>query len=301
MRNDKNMIMCFNRCLCVLGIGFFNAGNFIGTKECLHDILSSNNIENLISQYNPKKTKIFDTEDPLSTFPYHMHLNIEEIETCFLIASIVTESHAIVNESSDMATPVVNSKLLSFLNKYKNNFFVNSIDSVSDCIFIVFREIIRCNAQKAYSYITKIKYLENKTACLSSLNKFIKLECFNVYIEKIKNEKEISFSIDDLSHVFELKKESLIKIINGKIRRGQLSGQWSKKDQVFNANNLLNKLYSSENELSLLGTLKQIHEQKQMREIEDNKPTLFKQYVSDKRTEKFMFIIESQLYRRTLS
>lgn len=311
VRNDKDAISCFNRCLLLLGTSFFAVGDFLATKECLFELLNSRNVENLLAQYDPNSTNVLDTIDPLTVMPYHMHLNIEEAETCFLIASIVTESHATVIDSDAGRTNSLNKKLRSFLSKYESTFFVNSVDSTSDCIFMVFREILRCNVARASEYISKIGYLTDKEHCLTALKKNIKTECFNVYVEKLKNEQRTSFNINDLGNIFQLPVDELKKVIRGKISRGQLSGVWDKSEEIFFVNNALNEFYNTEEEIGLLTSLKSVYGfnervKEKLNEGADgrdlmNQFGLFKMGDGEKRSDEFRFVVEAQLYRKTMS
>ena len=310
MQTDHYLVGLFNRVLCTLGLNYFKAGEFLKVKECLYEIVSSDNLEQLLYQYNPKNIKVIDLADPLVIFPYYMHLNIDEIENSFLIASVLTESHQIIAHLNNYAKAPINSKFQKFLDKYQKHFFVNSADNVSDCIFMVFRQMIKCQIDAAFESGLKIKFLSSSEECLKSFKEQLKLECFNIYIEQVKDQRSLTLLISDLSLIFDIPEPQIRSLLSDMIERGVLSCNMSADGKMLRINNVINRFYVTETDYLLIEKLKKTNEYnlkakemifdpaKDTRMAEVNN---FVQKYFEKPQNPFRFITDSQHIRRNVA
>ena len=260
MQTDRYLIGLFNRTLCMLGLSYFKAGEFLKVKECLYEIVNSDNLENLLYQYNPQVTKVVDLIDPLAVFPYYMHLNIDEIENSFMISSVLTESHKVIAYLDNYLKAPINSKFQKFLDKYQKHFFVNSADNVNDCIFMVFRQMIKCQIDAAFDTGRKIKFLRASEDCLKAFKDQLKLECFNIYIEQVKDQKSLSLVIGDLSLIFDIPEPKILSILTEMLDKGLLSCNITQDSKMLKIDNVINRFYTTENDYRLLERLKRVYE-----------------------------------------
>lgn len=307
MQTDRYLTGLFNRTLCMLGLSYFKAGEFLKVKECLYEIVNSDNLELLLYQYNPKVVKALDLADPLSVFPYYMHLNISEIESSFMISSILTESHLVIAHLDNYLRAPINAKFQKFLDKYQKNFFVNSADNVDDCIFMIFRQMIKCQIDAAFETGKKIKFLRSSEDCLRSFREQLKLECFNIYIEQVKDQKSLSLVIGDLSLIFEIPETHILALLNQMIAKGQINCSISADGNMLKINNVINRFYTTETDYLLLERLNKAYEYnlraKQMifEATKDNTIADLNGFVQrnfEKHQDPFKFVTESQNIRK---
>lgn len=307
MQSDRYLIGLFNRTLCLLGLSYFKAGEFLKVKECLYEIVNSENIEQLLYQYNPKAVKVLDLPDPLAVFPYYMHLNIDEIESSFMISSVLTESHHVIAYLDNYLKAPINNKFQKFLDKYQKNFFVNSADNVNDCIFMIFRQMIKCQIEAAYESGKKIKFLRSSEDCLKSFKEQLKFECFNIYIEQVKDQKSLSLVISDLSNIFEIPETRIQALLTDMICKGFVNCSISSDGKMFKINNVINKFCISEEDYMLLERVKKAYEYnlgaKQIVFEPGKDNTIFElngfvQRNFDKQQDSFKFATESQNMRK---
>ena len=64
--------------------------------------------------------------DPLSIFPFHLHLNVEELETAFLISVILTETHKTIGVDLSTQKKDFNNTFVQFLQYFGSNVFACS-------------------------------------------------------------------------------------------------------------------------------------------------------------------------------
>lgn len=306
---DRYLIGLFNRTLCMLGLSYFKAGEFLKVKECLYEIVNSDNLEQLLYQYNPKNVKVIDLADPLAVFPYYMHLNIDEIENTFIIASVLTESHQVIAHLDNYMKAPINIKFQRFLDKYQKSYFVNSADNVNDCIFMIFRQMIKCQIEEAFETGQKIKFLRSSEDCLKSFKEQLKIECFNIYIEQVKDQKSLSLVINDLSLIFGIPQSKILSLLHNMIEKGVLNCKISEDNQILRINNIINKLYTSERDYMLIERLKKAYEYnlkaKEMVCESGKDFNMFELngYVQrnfDKQNDPFKFVTESMNIRRNI-
>lgn len=305
--SDRNLIGLFNRTLCMLGLSYFKAGEFTKVKECLYEIVNSDNLELLLYQYNPKVTKVLDLPDPLAVFPYYMHLNTDEIESSFLVSSVLTESHHVIAHLDNYSKAPINAKFQKFLDKYQKTFFVNSADNVSDCIFMIFRQVIKCQIEQAYESGRKIKFLRTSEDCLRSFKEQLKLECFNIYIEQVKDQKSLTLVVSDLSNIFGINEDKIRIILSSAINKGLANCSINSDGSLFKINNDINKIIASEADIALLERITKAYEYnsraKQIvlgskQDVSLVELSTFLQRNFDKQQDPFKFATESQNLRR---
>lgn len=109
-------------------------------------------------QYNAQKERIIDLSDPLTTFPFYMHINTDEVDILFLISCVLLETHKTVNKTRNTE---INKRFRQFLNHYEKNIFVNSRNNNKDCIFVAYRKIVQGDFKVATAALLDVSYLED--------------------------------------------------------------------------------------------------------------------------------------------
>ena len=258
--SDHFLIALYNRALCQLSVSFFEKGEFEKTKKFLSD-LSSKFLEDILYQYDPKEEKIYQKEAPLDTWAYFKHLNLEKIELFFLISCVLSETHKTVNFQNSLEKCGINFNFKIFLENYQKNVFVNSQNNVKDCIFMAYRKIVQCDFQTAYNCLEKISFFENIEEDVKKMYlEKVKIASMNCYFEKLKMEKEVSFNIEDISNLFQLEKNNILKLIKSKISKNEFNGKIDEKSGIIQINNKKNNEFlKNEADFSLLVKLIQLN------------------------------------------
>jgi hypothetical protein len=260
LTKDRYLVSLFNRCLAVLGTGQFKLGNLEKCKFFLFELVNSENMEALLYQYNPNTTNVLDFNDPLCMFPYHMHINLEEVEAAFLLASILTESHKTVNFQNILSKSVVNKKMIKFIENYQKNLFINSLNNIFDQIFICYRKIVQYDYVSAFEAVKKIKYLSNQDNYTDSIKQKVKVECFNCYIEKMKSENRSVINIEDFAGVFDIEISQFKSLLRNKVDQGDLNGSLKESEGVLVVDNGLSEVLQTESDFELFETLKSFND-----------------------------------------
>ena len=254
--SDKQLTALFNRTLAQMGIASFKQNNFEKCKFYLFELLSAENTDSLLSQFSIAGESAIDLPDPISVFPYHMHINLEEAKAAFLIASVLTESARTVLFQDNMQFCSANKCFVRFLESHHSTLFVNSPANIFDRIFSFYRKIVQFDALAAVGQIQDVKYFSGIDGCEEFVTKQAKLECLNCYLEKLKNDSTNSFLLSDFSNLFGIEKNELVRILEKKINNGELQAKMDITKDTISINNAMGSILKGDREFDILESLK---------------------------------------------
>jgi hypothetical protein len=152
--------IAFNRCAANIGICAFKCGYFKDANNILHDIYLAQNKNKLLHQYIFDK-KAEENERLSLIIPFHMQINMDLLESIFLITLIILEVSSIFTGRINQKRRITFQKFMNFNSK---TYFISPSDSKS-----ILREaalqLQKSNWQKSYNLICRLefwKYLHNK-------------------------------------------------------------------------------------------------------------------------------------------
>lgn len=117
----ENQVL-YNKVIVQMGLAAFRLGYINEAHQCLQEIVSSTKIKELLSQGISSKNAAVEKEEKRRLLPYHLHINIEYIESVYLICAMLLE---VPNIAQDVNDP--NKKIIS---KYFRKLFENYDRSV---------------------------------------------------------------------------------------------------------------------------------------------------------------------------
>jgi len=98
---DAGTQVLYNRTLVQLGLCAFSLGLIQETVHALSDIISSTKIRELLGQGLSRFAN--EKEERRRLLPNHMHINIELVESIYLIASVLVEMPALLVDPVEAA------------------------------------------------------------------------------------------------------------------------------------------------------------------------------------------------------
>ena len=260
LSSDKYLSALFNRTLTQMGITSFKQNNPEKCKFYLFELLNTDNTEELLFQYSIEKENAIDLQDPMSIFPYHMHINLEEAKAAFLLSSVLTESSKTILYQDNLSACSANKVFTRFLDSHQMTLFINSPANIFDRIFSFYRKIIQYDNTAALKQVDSIKYFHTNDDFKEFIMEFVTQECLNCYLEKLKGDNKSTFLIQEMANLFSIKKEKLIETLNRKIQTGDLQAKIDEKEGVILINNALNNIIKSEKEYNIIESLRMFSE-----------------------------------------
>jgi hypothetical protein len=208
--SDFSLVAAYNRALCSLAVRLFQQGEFEDNKLLLEQILSSNDLEGLLLQYNPKKKSPIKLDDPTIYMPFHMHMDTEEIIVSYLVSYVLTDSHRIFEVTHGNSKALKNSFFTKFLDRYNKVMYVNATDNSQDLIHMAIKKIMKGEIKQALGALSKVRYILEDSPLWKMVAQRVPLQCLNCYLFLIKNKSGAKFKIDSLAKIFQTDK-ALIK------------------------------------------------------------------------------------------
>ena len=255
LSHDKYTSALFNRTLVQLGIASFKQHDPAKCKYFLHDLLIAENVDELLAQYSLAHENVLDLPDPLSYFPYHMHLNLEEARTAFLLSSVMTEASRTVASQESLGDSRANQVLVRFLESYQASMFVSAPANTLDCIFAFYRCVTAFDPEAALKAVRAIKYFSQSEDFESFVGRQARLECLNCYLEMLKGDTRSSFLVQQLATLFGLDCQALLLLLKAKIEQGDIQARLDESDSVVHFNSTLHSLVRNDREMEVIESL----------------------------------------------
>jgi hypothetical protein len=255
LSNDRYTTALFNRTLVQLGVASFKRNDPCKCKMFLHDLFVAENVNELLAQYSVSEENVLELPDPLSYFPYHMHLNLEEARAAFLFSSVLTESSRTLANREALGESRANRVFVKFLESYQNSMFVTSPTNTFDCIFAFYSRIVAFDSEAALEQVKAIKYFSQNEEFESFVSEQTKRECLNCYLERLKGESKCSFLVQNLATLFGIECKALLQILKTKIEEGNVQAKLDDNDSMIHFNSQLPSLVRNDREMEVIESL----------------------------------------------
>lgn len=230
--SDALLVAAYNRALCSLAVKLFQQGEFDDNKLLLEKILSSNNLENLLLQYNSKKKSPLKLDDPTVYMPFHMHMDIEEIIVSYLVSYVLTDSHRIFEVTHQKSKALKNSYFARFLDRYNKVMYVNATDNSQDLIHMAIKKIMKGQITEALDALAKVKYILPESDLWKTVKEKVPLQCLNCYLFLIKKKSGAKFKIESLAKIFRTDKAQIKRELAKHIFRGSIRARLDLRDDI---------------------------------------------------------------------
>jgi len=143
---DIETQVLFNRCMAQLGVTAFQSGLFHEAKACLSDILSSGRSKELLAQgvspsrHAPERNFEQEKLERRRQVPFHMHIDIELLESIYLVSCMLGETHLVLTKSKH---PRANNRtFLRMIEVFERQTFSGPPEGVRDTVMCATKYLI---------------------------------------------------------------------------------------------------------------------------------------------------------------
>ena len=247
-RTDVSTQILYNRTITQIGLCAFRLGLYSHCYQCLSELISSQRAKELLAQgitirhhqqiQNDKSKKLEkeQKEERNRLVPYHMHINLDMIESVHLISAMLLEVPMMMkntsknlNSKSNLSKPF--RRLLDF---YDRQIFNGPPENTKDHINLSTRYLMKGNWKESFKIISKLnvwKYIQNDdtttttttgtdvdsnneiiNSTLNLLKKNLKIVAMKTWLFSNSNFYK-NIKIQKLNEMFELENENEIKNI----------------------------------------------------------------------------------------
>jgi translation initiation factor 3 subunit C len=223
--SDAKLTASYNRALVQLGLCAFSQGDYEICKQNLDEICSTFRLKELLCQSVPKAA--LEKEDLSNLMPFYLHLDVDLVETVFMICLLLLEVPYLLNTDIDSQKKQVNKFFLRLWQHYEKNTLYGQPENYRDFIYQAIYDMAKGEWKSCYEKVEQLdlwKKMPKGEAILADLKNKIKEQAFKCFIFSMSKYYH-TLKFNELSKLFDLEVTVTKKLIFTLIYKGVLNAK----------------------------------------------------------------------------
>lgn len=232
---DTSTQILYNRALVTLGLAAFRQGLIQKAYECLSGVCSGRVRELLAQGTGRWSDKDADQENAerRRQIPYHMHINPDLLEACYLICAMMIELPLLVGRPFDK-TIHHRFHFRKYLQSYNRQVFTGPPENTREHVLAAAKALLAGEWKRACQFVQSLEVwnlipgADAAQRVRAMLNVKLKEEALRIYLYSIGASAYSSLSLDYLCSFFEMEAVTTRRIISKMMFRGEISAAWDR-------------------------------------------------------------------------
>ncbi|CAG9465850.1 unnamed protein product [Pedinophyceae sp. YPF-701] len=223
---DISTQILYNRTMAMLGICAFKEGLVQDAYHCIAELYGSGRMKELLAQglimsKTADRTPEQEALERRRQMPFHMHINLELLETVHLSCCVLLDVPALVRTGR---TSMQSKQFLRLVENQSKASFIGPPETVRDHVMAATRAMLQGDWRKAFNYLTALRswqLLPDSKRVMAMLEAELKRAALRVHLLKYA-QTYASISLSHLEEMFDLPSKAVLSTVSDMIIRDDL-------------------------------------------------------------------------------
>ncbi|KAK9812688.1 hypothetical protein WJX72_002071 [[Myrmecia] bisecta] len=231
---DISTQILFNRTMAQLGLAAFRHGLIVDAHNCLAEMYGSGRVKELLAQgmsmsRYQDKTPEQEKLERRRQMPFHMHINLELLESAHLISAMLLEvPHMAMLGATDQRRKIISKPFRRLHDNYERQTFTGPPENVRDHVMAASHSLQSGDWRKAYEYLEHLSVwplIPRKADVLALVREKLQEAGLRTYLFAYGGYYH-SLSQDQLCKMFDLNDKQVHSVVSKMMMDEQLHGSW---------------------------------------------------------------------------
>jgi translation initiation factor 3 subunit C len=242
---DVHTQILYNRVLAQMGLSAFRLGRIVDAHNSLGDVCMHNKARELLAQgisfggKNMERTAEQERAERLRQLPYHMHINLEVLESAHHICAMLLEVPNLAMQSIDPNNKRIISRVLRrALDSYDKMLFIGPPENAKEAVVCAAKALQKGDWTSACGALEELKIWDHIDTCnplngknvKEMIKEKIKTEALRTYLFSYASIYD-AFHLEQLADMFDLPGKMVHSLVSKMMIKEEITAFWDESSK----------------------------------------------------------------------